>query len=82
MTGHDRVAKDLGYSVLADAWPVGNGRCRKVGLATHMLCDCCYRLARASVLETTRHIVLECPAARLFTARVSGYYIIDIRTYP
>ena len=42
MTGHDRAAKDLGYSVLADAWPVGNGRCWKKGQATHMLCDTCY----------------------------------------
>ena len=65
LTGHDRVAKDLGYSVLADAWPVGNGRCRKRGVATHTICDVCFRLYGERVQETTRHIVLECRQARL-----------------
>ena len=66
MTGHDRAAKDLGYSVLADAWPVGNGRCWKKGQATHMLCDTCYRMYGRRIKETTRHIVLECRQAQLF----------------
>ena len=66
MTGHDRAAKDLGYSVLADAWPVGNGRCWKKGQATHMLCDTCYRVYGRRIKETTRHIVLECRQAQLF----------------
>ena len=66
MTGHDRSAKDLGYSVLTDAWPVGNGRCGKKGQATHMLCDTCYCAYGHTAKETTRHIVLECRQARLF----------------
>ena len=66
MTGHDRAAKDLGYSVLADAWPVGNGRCGKKGQTTHMLCDVCYCAYGHKIKETTRHIVLECRQARLF----------------
>jgi len=66
LTGSDRVAKDLGYSVLADAWPVGNGRCGKRGHATHMLCDICYRVYGLSVRETTRHIVLDCRQTELF----------------
>ena len=66
LTGHDRVAKDLGYSVLSDAWPVGNGRCGKRGGPTHTLCDVCYRVLGRSTRETTRHIVLDCPQARLF----------------
>ena len=65
MTGHDRAAKDLGYSVLADAWPVGNGRCWKKGQATHMLCDTCYCVYGRRIRETTRHIVLECRQARI-----------------
>ena len=66
LTGHDRAAKDLGYSVLADAWPVGNSRCGKKGQPTHMLCDMCFRAYGIRVKETTRHIVLDCRQARLF----------------
>ena len=59
------MAKDLGYSVLADAWPVGNGRCGKRACPTHTLCDICYRVYGVRVRETTRHIVLECRQSRL-----------------
>ena len=65
MTGHGRVAKDLGYSILADALPIGNRRCSKAGQPTHMLCDVCHYIYGETPRKTARHAFLGCRHVRL-----------------
>ena len=65
MTGHDRVAKDLGYSVLLDALPLGNDRCSKRGLPSYMLCDVCLAVHGMRCRETARHAFWDCPHVSL-----------------
>ena len=58
--GMNKVTEDYMYSVLADAFPIGNGRCQKKGVR-HMQCDACMARDGVHTQETTRHAHLECP---------------------
>ena len=54
-----RPTSDTAYSILADALPLGPHRCRKQ--RRRGICDLCYLLRGETVIETTRHLALECP---------------------
>ena len=54
-----RTATDSLYSVLLDAEPIGNGRCRRKLLPT--TCSICRLLRGDERTQTTRHAHLECP---------------------
>ena len=65
MTGHSRMDKDLGYSILSDALPIGNPRCSKKGCPSYMLCDICLTVYGVETKETARHVFYECRHTRL-----------------
>ena len=58
--GMIRSTEDKVYSILADALPIGNGRCQKRG-ERHAVCDAC--LARRTVAR-----VRDLPQARVSNA--------------
>ena len=56
-----RKTSDCSYSVLADALPIGNGRCQiRTGL-----CDLCWIMLGKKEVETTRHLASGCPFSAL-----------------
>ena len=88
-----RWTQESHWRTLVDAWPMGNGRCRKVGPSAQ-LCEVCWRmghcddLSRAHQLtlfrETTRHVRLDCRYAAAVVdtlaravAHVEGYNVTD-----
>ena len=58
--GINKLTAHKWESVLADAEPLGQGRCRKVG-ASHARCTACRCMLGVSVVESCRHAHLECP---------------------
>ena len=62
-----RSTEDKVYSILADALPIGNGRCQKRG-ERHAVCDACLARRATTVRETCRHAHLECPSVEVVLA--------------
>lgn len=58
-----RKTSDCSYSVLADALPIGNGRCQKE--VRTGLCDLCWIMLGKKEVETTRHLASGCPFSAL-----------------
>ena len=65
--GMIRSTEDKVYSILADALPIGNGRCQKRG-ERHAVCDACLARRATTVRETCRHAHLECPSVEVVLA--------------
>ena len=59
-----RGTADRVYSVLADALPVGEGRCVKTA-GRRGVCDICSWLRGEQCVETCRHVGAECPCTML-----------------
>ena len=59
--GVNKLTAHKWESVLADAEPLGPGRCRKLG-ASKACCAACLFMTGARVVESSRHAHLECPS--------------------
>ena len=59
-----RNTTDSVFSVLADAEPIGNGRCFKTG-PTKGICDLCHWLCKHQTAETSHHVGSDCPCNML-----------------
>ena len=59
-----RGTMDMHYSVLTDAEPLGNDRCRKVG-PSWRTCNWCLFFRGMRIRETVNHAHLDCPVVRM-----------------